>query len=166
MEIKHPAKILRAVINKEQKIPLSTDRLNNIRVLDRTDDLITFSYLNRTFQARVWHADYQNKLYKINIDGFLFEIQLEDHLDATIQTLGLSQKLIVHVDAIKAPMPGMVLKILVKEGQQIRMHEKLLILEAMKMENILQSSGEGTIRKILINQGDKVDKGQILIKLE
>lgn len=67
---------------------------------------------------------------------------------------------------MKAPMPGMVLKVLVNAGDEVKKGDNLLILEAMKMENILKSTTDGTVSKVLVKQGDKVEKNQILIQFK
>jgi biotin carboxyl carrier protein len=69
------------------------------------------------------------------------------------------------VNDIKAPMPGMVLKVMVENGQQIQKGDALIVLEAMKMENILKAPSDGVIKKIHIVKGDKVEKNQVLLKL-
>lgn len=61
-------------------------------------------------------------------------------------------------------MPGMVLNILVTEGQEVKKGDALIILEAMKMENILKSPTDGTIKKIAITKGFAVEKNQLLIQ--
>ena len=61
-------------------------------------------------------------------------------------------------------MPGRVLKIFVKEGEEIQIGDNVLSLEAMKMENILKADGVGTVSKITISEGDVVDKGAVLIE--
>jgi len=68
------------------------------------------------------------------------------------------------VNDIKAPMPGMVLNILVTEGQEVKKGDPLIVLEAMKMENILKSPTDGTIKKIAITKGIAVEKNQLLIQ--
>lgn len=67
--------------------------------------------------------------------------------------------------AVAAPIPGLVSGIKVKIGDEVKPGEVLLVLEAMKMENNISSSGAGTIQAILVQQGDQVRKGQILIQL-
>ena len=62
-------------------------------------------------------------------------------------------------------MPGMVLKVMVKEGQVVQPGDALMILEAMKMENILKAGQRGQINKICCNESDAVDKGQLLIEI-
>jgi biotin carboxyl carrier protein len=70
------------------------------------------------------------------------------------------------VNAINAPMPGLILEINVEVGQTVAKNELLLILGAMKMENSFLSPRDGTIKSILVNKGDAVDKGQLLIEFE
>ncbi|MDK2893393.1 MAG: glutaconyl-CoA/methylmalonyl-CoA decarboxylase subunit gamma [Thermotoga sp.] len=66
---------------------------------------------------------------------------------------------------VKAPMAGIVLKLLVKEGQKVNVGDKLLVFEAMKMENELQSEFSGTVKEILVKEGDNIEIGQILMKI-
>ncbi len=68
------------------------------------------------------------------------------------------------VSELKAPMPGLVLKIFVQEGDIIAKGENLFILEAMKMENIIKAPADVTIKNIKIKPGDKVEKGQVVMQ--
>jgi biotin carboxyl carrier protein len=67
------------------------------------------------------------------------------------------------VAEIKAPMPGLVLEVLVSKGDEIKVNQPLVILEAMKMENVLKSPTDGSIKKVEITKGDSVEKNQLLI---
>lgn len=64
---------------------------------------------------------------------------------------------------VKAPMPGLVVRVLVRSGQSVTEGEGLLVLEAMKMENELKSAGPGTVDRILVSAGQAVEKGALLI---
>ncbi len=66
---------------------------------------------------------------------------------------------------VKAPMAGVVLKILVSEGQKVKVGDKLLIFEAMKMENELYSEYAGEVKEILVKEGENIETGQILMKI-
>jgi len=81
-----------------------------------------------------------------------------------LEQLGMQQSGDSNHREIRAPMPGMILDILVKEGQQVSKGDKLVILEAMKMENVIKSSGEGTVEMITIQKGMNVEKNQVLIQ--
>ncbi|MFM8960656.1 MAG: acetyl-CoA carboxylase biotin carboxyl carrier protein subunit [Bacteroidota bacterium] len=66
--------------------------------------------------------------------------------------------------ALKAPMPGLVLRILVTEGQVLQAGDPILVLESMKMENVLRAQSDSTVISIVIQPGEAVEKGQILVK--
>ena len=63
-------------------------------------------------------------------------------------------------------MPGMVVKVLVKEGDHVKKGDALLILEAMKMENQVKSPGEGIVKAVRVKAGQAVESGDILVEFE
>ena len=67
---------------------------------------------------------------------------------------------------VKAPMPGKVIKISVKEKEEVRKNQTLAIVEAMKMENEIKSSIDGSVKRIHVSEGDLVDSEKPLIELE
>ena len=67
---------------------------------------------------------------------------------------------------ILAPIPGNIVNLAVKEGQQVKAGKKILILEALKMQNEIFCEEEGTVKEILVNEGAKVKAGQILVVIE
>ena len=64
---------------------------------------------------------------------------------------------------IEAPMPGMVVEVLVTAGQKVRAGEALLVLEAMKMENSLSCPWDGVVQAVQVSAGDHVKRGQVLV---
>ncbi len=66
---------------------------------------------------------------------------------------------------IVAPMSGVILKVLVSEGQKVEYGQKVVILEAMKMENEIVADKSGIVKKIHVKEGDNVDTGQVLVEL-
>ncbi|MDR2832333.1 MAG: acetyl-CoA carboxylase biotin carboxyl carrier protein subunit [Streptococcaceae bacterium] len=68
-------------------------------------------------------------------------------------------------DAILAPMPGTVLKVLVAPGEAVKKNQPLLILEAMKMENEIVADKDGVVAGIHTNQGDMVNPGDALVTI-
>ncbi|NJF26152.1 pyruvate/oxaloacetate carboxyltransferase [Thermococcus sp. Bubb.Bath] len=67
---------------------------------------------------------------------------------------------------VTAPMPGKILRILVKEGEQVKTGQGLLILEAMKMENEIPAPKDGVVKKILVKEGDTVNTGDPMMEIE
>lgn len=92
--------------------------------------------------------------------------QMIRHIDRLVDQMGLSQTLHSWVEDLKAPMPGLVKKILVEEHEEVQTGQNLLLLEAMKMENIIKSPQTGKIKRIAVTQHQTVDKGQLLITFE
>jgi biotin carboxyl carrier protein len=70
-----------------------------------------------------------------------------------------------HINEVKAPMPGLVLRVMIEPGQAIQKGDTLLILEAMKMENVLKAPSDGIVSKILVSKGDKVEKNQVMVNM-
>lgn len=103
--------------------------------------------------------------YKVEIEGEYFDVSIKSELDLLLQYMGLNSMVINKLKVIKAPMPGLVIEINVEEGQKVDENEKILVLEAMKMENVLKISHEAVIKKVLVKKGQAVEKGQILIEL-
>lgn len=66
----------------------------------------------------------------------------------------------------KAPMPGLVMDIKVEPGQQVKAGEPMVVIEAMKMENILKAKGKATVKTIHVSQGQSVEKGDKLVEFE
>lgn len=60
-------------------------------------------------------------------------------------------------------MPGMVLQVMVESGQQIKKGDAIVVLEAMKMENILKSPSDGVVKTVKVIKGDKVEKNQVMV---
>src|SRR6058998_1423070 len=76
-----------------------------------------------------------------------------------------------HTDAhrqrgLTAPMPGLVLKVLVRTGEKVRAHQTLIVLEAMKMEHNIDAPYDGTVKKVNCAEGGRVAEGAVLIELE
>ena len=121
---------------------------------------------NRSVNAKLLESDITGKEVKIEVDGETFELVIKDELDQMLDRMGFSTVSSKHIKEIKAPMPGLVLEIAVKEGQEVEEGEKILILEAMKMENSIMIHTNARIKRIAVSAGQAVDKGQVLVELE
>ncbi|MEN0003987.1 MAG: biotin/lipoyl-containing protein [Bacteroidota bacterium] len=121
---------------------------------------------NTTYHAELVEARPQEKAFVLLINGKKYSVTIQDEYDLLVQRLGLSATSVQAVKSIKAPMPGLVLDIQVQAGDTVQKDDSLLILEAMKMENVIKSPGEGVIKSIEVGQGQAVEKNQVLIELE
>lgn len=123
-------------------------------------------YKNKSYNVEVVELNSQEKTAAIKVNGSLYKVQMEDQFDLLLKKLGMDAAAGTKIREIKAPMPGMVLKILVTEGTEVRKGDNLLVLEAMKMENILKSTTDGVVKKINVAQGDKIEKNTVLLQFQ
>ena len=121
-------------------------------------------HANRSFQVELVEENRSEKRSVVKVNGRIYQVQIEDQYDQLLKKLGLDSTQSNKVLEIKAPMPGLVLKVLVEPGQEIQKGDSLLVLEAMKMENMIKSPTSGTVSKILVKTGDKVEKNGLMIQ--
>jgi biotin carboxyl carrier protein len=117
----------------------------------------------KSYNAEVVSFDREAKTAEIKVNGNIYTVAAKDQFDILLDQLGLSTLNTAKVSEIKAPMPGLVLKLFVEEGSEVKKGENLFILEAMKMENIIKSPADVTVKTVKIKPGDKVEKGQVLL---
>lgn len=121
-------------------------------------------YQGQSINLEVVSLDSETKTVKLKLNNKPCEIHIKDKFDLLLEKLGMNN---VHQQAakdIKAPMPGLIFDIKVKVGDEVKKGDQVLILEAMKMENILKSPGDGIVKVIKIKKGDSVEKNQVLIQ--
>jgi len=118
----------------------------------------------RSYSAEVVGADYTAKTFLLKVNGQRLELQAKDRFDLLLDKLGMSNATASKVNELKAPMPGLIVDIRVTPGQEVQKGDPLLVLEAMKMENILKAPTDGTVGAIKVNLRDNVTKGQVLVQ--
>ena len=104
--------------------------------------------------------------WKIGMHGRSHEVDVVDERTMAIRALAGSGAGPGGPKPVVAPMPGMVVKVEVAEGDQVRAGQGIVIVEAMKMENELRASGPGRVRRVHVRRGDAVAKDQILVEIE
>ncbi len=120
---------------------------------------------NKSYVAYLESVDRVRKTMDLRIENNIYNIKIQEPIDLLLAKMGLDISKTQKVEPIKAPMPGLILKIIVTEGQTIKKGEPVLILEAMKMENVFKASADATVKSIKINEGQAVEKGEVLIEL-
>jgi len=104
--------------------------------------------------------------YVVVINGNDFEVEARTTLEEKAREVIEQHSLKNRGQEIKAPMPGMILKVNKKVGDSVSLGESIMILEAMKMENELKSPKDGKIKEVLVKEGDAVEKGAKLFSIE
>ncbi|MEM1324700.1 MAG: biotin/lipoyl-containing protein [Bacteroidota bacterium] len=119
---------------------------------------------NKAYQIEAKYIG--RKRFEILVNGNKYEVQLADEKDMLVERLGLGVRAASMAKEVVAPMPGLVLSIAVSEGQSVAKGDALLILEAMKMENVIKAAGDGVVKSISVQQGAAVEKGAVLLDFE
>jgi len=120
---------------------------------------------NRSVLVEFLGVEEGGKLMSMMIDGVKTQVKITNENDKLLAKLGLDKLTSSKLNQVKAPMPGLVLRIMVKEGDQVKKGEPLLVLEAMKMENVLKAPEDIVIRKIEVSERTAVEKNQVLLTL-
>ena len=121
---------------------------------------------HKSYTLELVHFNREEKTCVLMVNNQELTVSIEDRFDALLHSLGMDTMNSQKVNELKAPMPGLVLKIMVAPGQEISKGDGLLILEAMKMENIIKSPTDGVIKSIEVEKTNAVEKNQVLIKFE
>ena len=129
-------------------------------------DFFELIYHGISFKGEILNRDIENRKLRLKLNHRVFEIKKKFDLDELIAELGLDKVKVKKLKEISSPMPGRILNIQVQAGDHVKVGDPILSLEAMKMENILKSDGEGVVKSLAIEKEQVVDKGQLLIEFE
>lgn len=119
---------------------------------------------HKSYTVELVDVNEDDKTQRIKVNGNIYTVSIKDEYDQLLKQLGLDMGLSNKIREVKAPMPGLVLKVLVEEGATVKKGDNLLVLEAMKMENIIKSPTDGQVNKVLVQQGDKTEKNAVLLQ--
>ena len=153
-------------VDGQHQFELSEEDLNDLDVHRISHDRLHVLYQGESYLLDLGKTDFLHKKYEIHRASTPHEVQLTNPLDALIDSLGFSFDSKSNIQQITAPMPGLILDIQVKKGQEVKEDDTLLILEAMKMENVVSSPRTGVIKDVLVKKGAAVEKAQVLIEFE
>jgi len=101
--------------------------------------------------------------YRVVTGSLAFEVRVEDERSRLSRMIGGSAVEAAARTEVRAPMPALVVRIEVKEGERVEPGRGLLVLEAMKMENEVKSAASGTVQSIAVVPGKPVEKGELLM---
>jgi len=152
-------------VNDQNTIEIEKEQISNLDMIRQADGSYHLLYKNESYQIKILEQNPGKKQLKLLVNGTAYHLKIADEYDQLVRQLGLEVVTTQKVNEIKAPMPGLVLEVNVEAGQTIAKGDPLLILEAMKMENVIKSAGDGVVEEILVEKGAAVEKGALLIKL-
>lgn len=125
------------------------------------DSLFSLLIEGRSFEVHVAGGP---QAYDLQVDGVPYTVQVAPRTSAggLTQGLGAEQAGPLH---IQAPMPGVVNEVYVQPQQAVERGARLLVLEAMKMNNEIQAPRAGTVQEVRVSKGQRVNKGDVLLVL-
>jgi biotin carboxyl carrier protein len=136
----------------------------NLNLIEVSDGYFHIILDHESYRAEVVKTDAATKTFHIKINGNVIAVAVKDRFDLLLEKMGMAGVASNKAIVIKAPMPGLIIDLKIKEGDVVKAGDPLLILEAMKMENIIKAPGEGTVKIIKAKKGDSVEKNQVLIE--
>jgi biotin carboxyl carrier protein len=145
---------------------ITQEELESTDVIRKSDTEFHLIKDHHSVKGQVHESDKAGKKLRIEVEGEMFDVEIKDKLAQMLEKMGFGTGKGKRVSDIKAPMPGLVLKVSVTEGQDVKDGEPVLVLEAMKMENSIMLQGDAKIKKIHVKSGQSVEKGQVLVELE
>ena len=129
-----------------------------------SDRKIHLIYENKSIEAELISFDKESKTIQIRLGDKTSTLLVKDRFDILLEQLGMNNNNSGVVKDIKAPMPGLILDLKVKAGDVVKKGDVVLILEAMKMENIIKSPGDGVVKAVKVVLKQSVEKNQVLIQ--
>jgi len=108
----------------------------------------------------------QRGSYTLWLDGFRFDVEALDERARAIRELSKTSSAPTGPAPLVAPMPGLVVRVTVKPGDDVRAGHGLVVMEAMKMENELRAVAAGRVKAVPAQPGMAVEKGALLVELE
>lgn len=142
------------------------DELNRVDIIRISHSEFNILLDHRSVNVKVIGFIPVGKRVKIEIQGESYEVEISDPLDQLLEKMGYQAGKTRLAKEVKAPMPGLVREVAVQPGQDVKAGDRLLILEAMKMENAIIVPADAKIKSITVQNGQPVEKGQVLVELE
>ncbi len=143
--------------------PLTAESLSS---LDLNGTFPNYHILHEGKKYAITVLQRAGKQIVLKINGNTHTVKINDTVDQLVEQMGLNKPKEVILKDIKAPMPGLILDILVKPGQELVKGDAILILEAMKMENVIKAEGNGVVKEVLLEKGAAVEKNQVIIEMQ
>ena len=159
-------KTYRLEVNSDLEFKLSASDISKTDIIKLSKSRYHVLHNNKSLITEVLEANFNAKSYTVKVKNNIYNININNSLDDLIKQMGFESGTTKLINEIKAPMPGLILDINVKIGQQVNENDPLLILEAMKMENIITSPRDGIIKTISAVKGKAIDKNELLIEFE
>ena len=149
--------------NKKGKIDEDNFDLDLIEIKENSYHVL---FDDKSYNVEVSNINEVAKEVIVTVNNMKHKVRVKNEFDNMLKKLGFQNVDNLKVKNLKAPMPGLVVEILVSEGDNIKKGENIVVLEAMKMENNLKATDNVKIKKVITEKGKSVEKNDILITFE
>ena len=158
--------MLKANIN-DQSLDYTQEQIDQLDMIyDANSNQYHILKDGKSHKAQLSHNNNNPKEITILLNGTEHTVTIKDTVDQMVDKMGLSVVEDATAGDILAPMPGLILDIMVSAGDPIYKGDSLLILEAMKMENVIKAEADGIVKSVCLAKGDSVEKNQLIIEIE
>lgn len=165
LNIIHVVKNFRVNVNQNQNFELNKDKLKELDLIQNGELKYHLLNENKSFQAEIIQADFYKREYTIVLNSKTYHLKISNALDLMIEKMGYSINGSKKLNAIHAPMPGIIIGLEIKQGDVVKEGDTVLILEAMKMENEIVSPVDGVVNKIHTSKSTTVSTGEPLVTI-
>ncbi|MEC8693189.1 MAG: acetyl-CoA carboxylase biotin carboxyl carrier protein subunit [Bacteroidota bacterium] len=144
----------------------TTNQTSGIEIIQRDEETLFIVTKDKVHTVRCLDINKDEKEITLLHQGQKTHLYLAEPMNELLKSMGLEGALTPKINDLKAPMPGLVLDIVITAGDVVSKGDKLLILEAMKMENAIKAPADLKIKEIHTATGSAVDKNQVLITFD
>ena len=100
---------------------------------------------------------------RVHLHGFDYEVNIDDERSLKLKEFAGGDASSEAAGQVSAPMPGLVVKLLVESGQEVKKNQGVIIVEAMKMENEIRAPLSGIVKEVRVRERQAVEKGEVLV---
>jgi biotin carboxyl carrier protein len=150
-------------VASEKDVSIVNSQAINADIVKINDRSFHIIHKDRSYNAELIGINRDEKSCSVKVGTNIYSMQMTDQFDELLHQLGMDNLKVLRVSEVKAPMPGLVIRILVAEGDEVEKGGNLFVLEAMKMENIIKAPADVKIKSIRVKSGDKVEKNQVVM---
>ncbi|MDO8994862.1 MAG: acetyl-CoA carboxylase biotin carboxyl carrier protein subunit, partial [Daejeonella sp.] len=150
-------------VSSEKDVRIINNQAIDADIVRINDRIFHVIHKGKSYNAELINLNKDEKSCAVKVGTNIYSMQMTDQFDELLHQLGMDNLKATKVSEVKAPMPGLVIRILAAEGEEVEKGGNLFVLEAMKMENIIKAPADVKIKSIKVKSGDKVEKNQVVM---